>query len=171
MLRWTHLAVAAIIQVVAFSAVTALDPGRYTIGRGNLFLIPGTRSGDVMATMAGQNVPVWILNSDTASTGAETAETLYTFQFEAAVDPKRYMSYNDPAAAETSILTKPISHPFRLQLVNIEKRVYRILPPPPENNLVIRGGGEGALFAKFGVVDNTIITEQDNDMWTFTPVV
>ncbi|KAG0282147.1 hypothetical protein BGZ96_000788 [Linnemannia gamsii] len=152
------LTITAIIQVVTLSAVNALDPGRYTIGRGDVFLTTGTNSGDVMPKKfdEGQVKPVWTVDRVTESTGAGAAEILYTLKFEAAA---RFMSYNDPAADQEIIEAKSTARSFHLELIISDKNAHRI-QPAKGSKYAICGGS--SMFARFGVVNNNEVKLKDN---------
>ncbi|KAF9143732.1 hypothetical protein BG015_000319 [Linnemannia schmuckeri] len=162
MLRTTLLTVAAIIQVITLSVVTGLDAGRYTLSRGEVFLIPGARAGEVMPRQNFDKATVsavWVvdLNAD---------NTYYTLKYETS---QKFMSYNDitvPAAVGTKLLTNSTSHPFRLELIDAATQRHRI-HPPTDNNVAVCGAASD-IYAKFCAVNNVSPTTEDPDFWDFT---
>ena len=159
------LAVAAIIHVVAFPAVTSLDAGRYSISRDNIYLIPGSRAGEVILRSGFDETAVskvWVADRAISNTNY----TSYTLQYEPSL---KFMSYNDNAVG-TKLLTDFTALPFYLQPFDSTAKRHRIIPAT-RNDIAVCGPAKD-IYAKFCEVINIVPTldSDDTDFWSFTLV-
>lgn len=157
MLRSAILTIAAVIQVVA-----SLDVDRYSISRGETYLIPGKRAGEVMPRSGFNKTEVstvWNVDLDTSNPD----KIYYTLQYETS---KKFMSCNGTAAVETKLVTIKATRPFHLELVDPAKERHRI-HPTTSNEIAVCGAAKD-IYAKFCANSKGSPTSDSPDLWDFT---